>query len=53
VSNATASNGQKTADDRHMVKPSKFDELCSYDQQTYVFLEARKREKKKNEKADT
>jgi len=36
-----------------LVKPSKSVELCSYDQQTYVFLEARKREKKKNEKADT
>jgi hypothetical protein len=36
-----------------MAKRHDLIELCSYHQQTYVFLEARKREKKKNEKADT
>jgi len=36
-----------------LVKPHKCGELRSPYQQTYVFLEARKREKKKNEKADT
>ena len=53
MSNATAQNGQKTANDRHLVKPHKSGALRSFHQQTYVFLEARKREKKKNEKADT
>jgi len=53
VPSATGVNEQITQNGQNMAKRCYLRALRSPDQQTYVFLEARKREKQKNEKADT